>query len=122
MNKYSVNAEYYLYGEITLAKGGNKTARIEINSIQFGKISIRIPRGKMQEIKENLIYAKKGIHVRGKQDYRTGRPIRNTLEFVDFIEYYPSGVEGALEEIREREGKWLRNIDPDAWLNEIRGH
>ena len=117
-----VDAEFYFYGKITNAGGKDKT-NIHINTDEFGSITIYTPVSFFENLEENIIHKKPyGIRAIGKQNSETGELDKSSLKFKDLVEYYPVYDEKYLQLLREKAKKsWLRQIDPDNWLTEIRG-
>ena len=59
---------------------------------------------------------------KGKQHSETGEIDTSTLKFVELVDYQPKYDESYLKSLRDKAKKsWLGNINPDTWLNEIRG-
>jgi hypothetical protein len=57
-----------------------------------------------------------------KQHSETDEMDRTSLQFVEMIDYQPTYDEKYLQSLRDRAKKsWLSQIDPDAWLGEMRG-
>ena len=76
----------------------------------------------MENYEENLLYKSFGIRATGKQNSETGEIDKSTLKFVELIEYHPQYDEQYLKSLRDKAKKnWLESINPDNWLNEIRG-
>ncbi|MFZ6013578.1 MAG: hypothetical protein ACOYXT_24780 [Bacteroidota bacterium] len=114
------DAEFYFYGKITNA-GGKDKANIHLNSEEFGVLLIDIPKDVLEKYESNILYRNFGVRARGMQHSETGEMDRSNLQFVEFIEYEPKYDESYIDNLRQRASSWLKNIDPDSWLREIRG-
>lgn len=115
------DAEFYFYGKITNA-GGKDKANIHIYTEELGTVRIQTPIGFLEHYSDNLLYKTFGIRATGKQHSETGEIDTSTLKFVELLDYQPKYDELYLKTLREKAKKtWLGNIDPDQWLNEIRG-
>jgi hypothetical protein len=108
-------------GKIVNAGGKNK-ANIHILTEEFGTLKIPTPISFLEQYDENILYKTFVIRAIGKQNAITGEIDTSTLEFIDLINYQPKYDAQYLNELRDKAKKsWLGNINPDEWLNEIRG-
>ena len=115
------DAEFYFYGKVTNA-GGKEKANIHLLTEEFGTVTIETPKRFLEDYEENLLYKPFGIRAKGKQHSETGEIDKSTLNFVELIDYQPKYDEQYLKSLRERAKKnWLGKVNPDNWLNEIRG-
>jgi hypothetical protein len=117
-----VDAEFYFYGKITNA-GGKDKANIHINTDEFGSVTIYTPVQFFENLDENIIHKKPyGIRAIGKQNSESGELDRASLKFIELVDFQPEYDEKYLKSLRDKAKKtWLSNIDPESWLNEIRG-
>ena len=117
-----VDAEFYFYGKITNAGGKDKT-NIHINTDEFGSVTVFTPVSFFENLEENIIHKKPyGIRAIGKQHSETGELDKSTLKFVELVDFHPTYDEQYLKSLREKAKKsWLGNVNPDAWLSELRG-
>ncbi len=115
-------AEFYFYGKITNAGGKGKT-NIHILTDYNGTVIIQTPVSFFEKLEENIIHKKQyGIRATGKQNSETGEIDSTSLTFVDLIDYQPSYDDLYLKELRNKAKKsWIGKINPDKWLNDIRG-
>ena len=115
------DAEFYFYGKVTDA-GGKDRANIHLSTEEFGILTIETPKAFLENYEENLLYKSFGIRATGKQNSETGEIDKSTLKFVELIDYHPQYDEQYLKSLRDKAKKnWLESINPDNWLNEIRG-
>lgn len=116
-----VDAEFYFYGKIIDAGGKNKT-NLHILT-EDGSFIIQTPVSFLENLEENIVHKKPyGIRAIGKQHTETGEIDRASLKFIELVNYQPNYDEQYLKSLREKAKKsWLGNINPDSWLNEIRG-
>lgn len=114
-------AEFYFYGKVTNA-GGKDKANIHVYTEELGTVRIQTPISFLEKYDENLLYKSFGIRATGKQHSETGEVDTSTLQFIELVDYQPRYDEHYLKELRDRAKKsWLGSINPDNWLNEIRG-
>lgn len=115
------DAEFYFYGKVTNA-GGKDKANIHVFTEELGTVRIQTPISFLEQYDENLLYKTFGIRVTGKQHSETGEIDTSTLKFIELVDYQPKYDEQYLKALRDKAKKsWLGRIDPDKWLNEIRG-
>lgn len=116
------DAEFYFYGKIINAGGKGKT-NLHVLTDNLGTIIIQTPVSFFQELEENIIHKKPyGIRAKGKQNLETGEIDTSSLTFIELIDYQPKYDDIYLKELRDKPKKaWLGKIDPESWLNQIRG-
>jgi hypothetical protein len=116
-----VDAEFYFYGKVTNA-GGKDKANIHVYTEDLGTIRIQTPISFLEQYSENLLYKTFGVRATGKQQSETGELDTSSLKFIEIIDYQTAYDEQYLKSLREKaKSKWLSNINPEVWLNEIRG-
>jgi hypothetical protein len=114
-------AEFYFYGKVTNA-GGKDRANIHIYTDELGTVRIETPITFLEKYEDNLLYKTFGIRAIGKQHSETGEVDKSTLKFLELVEYQPKYDETYLKALRDKAKKsWLGTINPDEWLNQIRG-
>jgi len=115
------DAEFYFYGKVTNA-GGKDKANIHIYTEETGTVRIQTPISFLEQYDENIFYKTFGIRASGKQHSETGEIDTSTLRFVGLVDYRPKYDDKYLKSLRDKAKKsWLGSINPDNWLNEIRG-
>lgn len=115
------DAEFYFYGKVTNA-GGKDKANIHVFTEELGTVRIQTPISFLEQYDENLLYKSLGIRATGKQHAETGEIDTATLKFIELVDYQPKYDEAYLQTLRDKAKKsWLGSIDPDQWLNDIRG-
>jgi hypothetical protein len=115
------DAEFYFYGRVTNA-GGKDKANIHIYTDDLGTVRIETPIAFLEKYEDNLLYKNFGIRAVGKQHSETGEIDKSTLKFVELVDYEAKYDEQYLKSLRDKAKRsWLRNIDPDEWLKQIRG-
>ncbi len=116
------DAELYLYGKVTNA-GGKDKANIHIYTEQRGSLRIQTPISFLEEYDENILYRNFGVRAIGKQHLETGEIDTSNLKFVELVDYHPKYDPEYLKGLRDKARKsWLGKINPDNWLNELRGN
>jgi len=115
------DAEFYFYGKVTNA-GGKDRANIHIVTEDMGTVRIQTPISFLEQYDENMLYKSFGIRATGKQHSETGEVDGSSLKFIELVDYQPKYDEQYLKSLRDKAKKsWLGSINPDNWLNEIRG-
>lgn len=115
------DAEFYFYGKVTNA-GGKDKANIHIYTEEIGTVRIQTPISFLEQYDENMLYKTFGIRATGKQHSETGEIDTSTLKFIELVVYQPKYDEKYLKSLRDKAKKsWLGSINPDNWLNNIRG-
>lgn len=115
------DAEFYFYGKVTNA-GGKDKANIHVFAEEIGTVRIQTPISFLEQYDENMLYKTMGIRAKGKQHSETGEIDTSTLRFIELVDYQPKYDENYLKALRDKaKNSWLSNINPDTWLNEIRG-
>lgn len=114
-----VDAEFYFYGKLTNA-GGKDKANIHIVTEDLGTVRIETPIEFLEKQEGNILYKTFGIRAMGKQHSETGEIDKNSLRFLEIIDYQTDYDEIYLKKLRKKAG-WLKGINPDGWLNELRG-
>lgn len=116
-----VDAEFYFYGKVTNA-GGKDKANIHVVTEELGVVRIQTPISFLEKYEDNLLYKNFGVRAVGKQHSETGEVDTSNLKFVELLDYLPKYDEHYLTSLREKaKNSWLRGIDPDTWLREVRG-
>ena len=114
-------AEFYLYGVLTNA-GGKSNPNIHLDTEEFGSLRIATDRSYLENEKQNLLYKKYGVRVKGRQNLQTFEMDRNSLEFVELFEYDSHYSEGYLDRLMDKAAAaWQDVTDTDAWLDDLRG-
>lgn len=115
-----VEAELYFYGTLTNA-GGKSSINIHLDTDEFGSLTIDTDKDFLMEQEENLLYKKYGIRALGKQNIETGEIDKKTLKLIELIDFAPKYDDEYLNAlIKKAKGNW-KGINPDEWLNEMRG-
>ncbi|MDB6070264.1 MAG: hypothetical protein JWL81_1435, partial [Verrucomicrobiales bacterium] len=119
--KLWVDAEFYLYGELTNA-GGKSTPNIHLDTEEFGSLRIATDKDYLKHADKNLLYKKFGVRVTGRQNLQTFEMDRNSLTFVDLFDYEGEYSDVYLDSLMANAAPaWAGIGDADKWLNEIRG-
>lgn len=116
-----VDAEFYLFGRITNA-GGKDKANIHLVTEELGTLYIQTPQEILAKAEENILYKNYVIRANGKQNSETGEIDKQSLSFLELIDYNTKYDEQYLKKLRSKAMTWLNEIDPDDWLNDIRGY
>lgn len=116
-----IDAEFYFYGIVTNA-GGKDKANIHLYSSEYGTLIIKTPQTFLKKVEKNILYKEYGVRAKGKQNTSTGEIDKGSLEFIELLDYEISYNEQYLKSLREKASKWLKNIDPDKLMNELRGY
>jgi hypothetical protein len=116
-----VDAEFYLYGELTNA-GGKNNPNIHLDTTEHGTLRIAVEKDYLRQGERNLLYKKFGVRVAGRQNLKTFEMDPNSLRFIELLDqdgaYSQSYLDGLLQRAAPA---WAEVTDADAWLAELRG-
>ena len=116
-----VDAEFYLYGELTNA-GGKSTPNIHLDTEEFGSLRIAADKNYLKHTDKNLLYKKFGVRVTGKQNLQTFEMDRNSLIFVELFDYEADYSDAYLDSLMNKAAPaWEGAPGVNEWLEEIRG-
>ena len=119
--KLWVDAEFYLYGELTNA-GGKSSPNIHLDTEEFGSLRIATDKEYLKQEDKNLLYRKFGLRVTGKQNLQTFEMDRNSLQFVELFEHDVAYSDAYLDRLMMKAAPaWGDVADADDWLEGIRG-
>ncbi len=113
-------SEFYFYGSVVNA-GGKKDPNIHLDVKGVGMITIAAPREYLRKQEKNLLYHECGVRARGKQNVETGEIDGKSLELLELIDYSPKFDEKYLNSLIDNAYPRLKDIDPNAWMKEMRG-
>ena len=116
-----VDAEFYFFGKITNA-GGKDKANIHLLTDELGTLYIQTPQEFLAKAEENILYKTYVIRAKGKQNSETGEIDKQSLTFLNLIDYSTKYDEKYLRTLRSKAIIWLNKINPDDWLKDIRGY
>ncbi|MBL9192559.1 MAG: hypothetical protein JNJ82_09380 [Opitutaceae bacterium] len=116
-----VEAEFYLYGELTNA-GGKNNPNIHLDTKEYGTLRIAVDKDYLKQGEKNLLYKKFGVRVAGRQNLKTFEMDSNSLRFIELLEQDTAYSQSYLDGLLKRAAPaWAEVADADAWLNELRG-
>jgi hypothetical protein len=123
--KLWVDAEFFLYGELTNA-GGKSSPNIHLDTEEFGTLRIATMKdylkdadNYLKDADKNLLYKKFGLRVTGKQNLQTFEMDRNSLTFVDLFDYDMEYSDAYLDGLMKKSSPAWENVpDADQWLEE----
>ncbi|MCF8316966.1 MAG: hypothetical protein K9I71_12615 [Ignavibacteriales bacterium] len=115
-----IDAEYYFYGVLKDAGGKNK-ANIHLDTEEYGYLAIETCEVFLKELEENLLYKSIAIRAIGKQNLQTGEMDTKSLKLVELINYNPKFDVTYLNKLIIKAKKNWEGIDPDEWINSLRG-
>lgn len=116
-----VDAEFYLFGKITSA-GGKEKSSIHLHTQEYGVVVIQTPQEVLEKKKENILYKEFIIRASGKQNSLSGELDKQSLKFIDMIDYQKKYDTKYIEKLRQKAMKWLREIKADDYMKDIRGY
>ncbi len=114
------DTEFFFYGEIVDA-GGKNSPNIHLDVPEKGVLTISTSKQVLSEQQENLLYKTVGVHARGKRNIISGDIEVGSLSLIKLIDYAPAWDENYINGLVAKGSKTWREIDPDIWLNEVRG-
>lgn len=116
-----VEAEFYLYGELTNA-GGKNNPNIHLDTKEHGTLRIAVDKDYLKQGEKNLLYKKFGVRATGRQNLKTFEMDSNSLRFVELLDHDRAYSQSYLDDLLQRAAPaWAGVTDSDAWLEELRG-
>ncbi|MEY4483441.1 MAG: hypothetical protein RL693_893 [Verrucomicrobiota bacterium] len=115
-----VEAEFYLYGELTNA-GGKNTPNIHLDTEDYGTLRITVEKDYLKSGDKNLLYKKFGVRVTGRQNLQTFEMDPNSLRFIELLDYNAAYSESYLDTLMEKAAPAWAGVDANAWLTDLRG-
>lgn len=115
-----VDAEFYVYGEITDA-GGKSSSNIHLDTQNYGLLTIATDKSVLKEKEENILYKTYGARVKAKQHIETGEMDTKSLSLIELIDIQKKYDKDYLETLIDRATPRWQGIDSDTWLRELRG-
>lgn len=116
-----VDAEFYFFGKITNA-GGKDKANIHLVTDDQGTLLIQTPQEFLTSTKEKILYRNYIIRAVGKQNPSTGEIDKQSLKFLELIDYVAHYDQQYLKRLRSKAMAWLKRTDPDEWVRNMRGY
>ena len=116
-----VDAEVYLYGELTDA-GGKERSNIHLDTKEYGIIKIDVDKDYLRNQKENLLYKEFGVRANGRQSVLTGEIDFNSLKLIDIHGYKPVFDKEYLSGLIAKASKSWKGVDVDQFMSEIRDY
>ncbi len=116
-----VEGEFYFYGKITNA-GGKDKANIHLVTEELGTLYIQTPQEFLAKVEENILYKTYVVRAKGKQNSETGEIDKQSLSFIELIDYNLRYDQQYLKKLRSKAMTWLDKTDPDEWLKDVRGY
>jgi|694.fasta_scaffold79906_5 hypothetical protein len=116
----AVETEVYLYGRIVDA-GGKEKPNIHLQVDGEGMYVIDAPRQFLEGLERNILYHRMGVRAMGRQNLQTGDIEKGSLQLIELIDYDEHFEEAYLKRLQAKAYGWLKDIDPDQYLNDVRG-
>lgn len=115
-----VEVERYLVGEIT-DWGGSQTSNVHLRPRNSREtLIVDTTADQIRAQRENLVYHKAIVHVRAKQNPKTGE--LKDYKLIELRAYQPEVSDARLQELFERGAKaWAGVPEGGAWVDEQRG-
>lgn len=114
-----VETELYLYGKVTDA-GGKEKPNIHLQ-VEGQNFTIQAEEAFLAALKSNILYHQLGIRAIGRQNVQTGEIERGSLKLIELIDYDQRFEDDYLSRLQAKAKGWLKDIDPDQYLNDVRG-
>ncbi len=116
----AVETEVYLYGKVVDA-GGKKSPNIHLQVDGGGIQVIDAQQQFLKGLEKNILYHRMGIRAMGRQNLQTGEIEKGSLKLIELIDYDEQYEEAYLKRLQAKAHSWLKDIDPDQYLNDVRG-
>lgn len=115
-----LDSDLYLYGKVT-SMGGKTSPNLHLATDDYGTVIIQTTEEVLANEKENKLYKLVGVHVRAKQNVKSGQLDKNEVKLLDFVDYKQEYDSDYLSELINQASKtWAEIPDTDQWLAEIR--
>lgn len=115
-----VETEVYLYGKVTDA-GGKESPNIHLQVEGQGIFKIDTEESFLAGLEHNILYHQLGVRALGRQNVQTGEIERGSLTLLELIDYDQRYEDDYLARLQAKARSWLKDIDPDQYLNDVRG-
>lgn len=117
-----VAVERYLVGDI-LEWGGAQTPNIHLRPRNSREtIIIDASEDQIRAERENLVYHRAIVHVRGRQNAKTGEVDKKSYRLIELRAYQPEVADARLEQLFERGAKaWAGVPAAGEWVEQLRG-
>lgn len=116
----SVETELYLYGKVVDA-GGKEKPNIHLAVDGEGMYVIDAQQQFLEGLEKNILYHRMGIRAMGRQNLQTGEIEKGSLKLIELIDYDEQYEDAYLKRLQAKAYTWLKDIDPDQYLNDVRG-
>ena len=116
----SVETEVYLYGRLVNA-GGKEKPNVHLHVEGEGTFLVTATEEQLKGRKENYLYHNMGVRAIARHDLQTGAIEKGTLKLLELIDYDEHYEEAYLKRLQTKAYQWLKDIDPDQYLNDVRG-
>lgn len=116
----SVETEVYLYGRVVDA-GGKDKPNIHLQVSGQGTYLVYATEAQLTGRTDNYLYKTMGVRAIGRQDLQTGEIEKGSLKLIELIDYDEQYEEAYLKRLQTKAYQWLKDIDPDQYLNDVRG-
>ncbi len=116
----SVESEVYLYGKVVEAGSRGKPS-VHLNGDGQGVYIIDASEQVLADLKDNILYHTMGVRAIGCQNLQTGEIEKGALKLIELIDLDEKFEATYLRRLQARASSWIKDIDPDQYLNEVRG-
>ena len=116
----AVETEVYLYGKVVDA-GGKERPNIHLQVDGQGMFVIDAQEKFLAGLKENILYHTMGVRATGRQNLQTGEIEKRSLRLIELIDYEQRFQEDYVKRLQAKASQWLKNVDPDQYLRDVRG-
>lgn len=116
----AVETEVYLYGRVVDA-GGKEKPNIHLQVSGQGTYLVSATEEQLTGREDNFLYKTMGVRAFGRQDLQTGEIEKGSLKLIELIDYDEQYEDAYLYRLQGKAYKWLKDIDPDQYLNDVRG-
>lgn len=116
------DVERYLVGEIT-DWGGAQTSNVHLRPRNSREtIIIAAKPDQIRGQRENLVYHKAIVHIRARQNAKTGEVDKTSYKLLELRAYKPEVEEARLQQLFERGARaWADTPEGGDWVEELRG-
>ena len=113
--------ELYLFGRVEKISGSTDPHIILLTE-EYGKVQIETTKGYLSNLKDNILYRQFNVHVTAKINLETDELKKGSLKLLGMREYNSNYDPEYLARLREQAKPYLKDLNIDEFLNELRGH
>lgn len=100
--------------------GGKEKPNIHLHVDGQGMYLIDAAEQFLAGLDKNILYHRMGVRAVGRQNLQTGEIEKGSLKLIELIDFDDQYEEAYLKRLQTKADSWLKDIDPDQYLNDVR--